>query len=108
MQHEEQRRALLPVMEAELPQGLTSQLPAHWWWEPRCDVTGMVVLARRLSRERRAELRAAGRLKKNPDKIAQREHRAWLNHKWRAMAKGADLDQPWSFDRLFTVSTAIH
>ena len=106
MQHEQRNRpALRPVTEAELPPGRKALSPR--WCKPDM-APGTTVLARRLLREHRTRLRAAGRMKKNPDRIAQREHRSWVNLKWQAMAKGYDLDAPWSFDRLFVVSTALH
>ena len=102
MQHP--RPAMRPVVEAALPPGRRSL--SSRWCRPEME-PGTTVLARRLTQERRARLRGAGRMKRNPDETAQDANRSWLNYKWEGMVRGADIDEPWSFERLFTVSTAI-
>jgi hypothetical protein len=106
MQHEDQheRPALRPVIEAQLPPDRKT-LSRRWPGAPVIE-SGTTVLARRLHLERRARLRAAGRMRNDPDKMIQAQERSWVLLKWRHMLAGDTSE--FCLDRLLTVSTAIH
>jgi hypothetical protein len=100
------RPALRPVVEAELPPGRKALSP-HWC---RPDMqSGTTLLARRLIRERRARLRAAGKLRRDPDEAAQQAQRSHLGWAWAMAAeRGAYREgQTPDLDR-HVISTAIH
>ena len=97
------RPALRPVAAAKLPPG-RKILPWGWWEKPFD--AGTVLLWREQVAERRAHLRAIGKMRHSPDRQLHKQRRRHLVHEWINHVNCPDCAP--EFDVRYVRSCAIH